>query len=117
MPLEGRSGETDGRGVIRLDHRLLQVERRCTLMHELIHLERGHEGACSDAVEREVDREVARRLVPFDALLEAARWARDANELAEELWVTPTVLAARFETLAPRETAEIVAAVMDARGL
>ncbi|WP_446717764.1 ImmA/IrrE family metallo-endopeptidase [Dermabacter sp. HSID17554] len=53
--LEGRCGETNGRDLIRLDERLLQVERRCTLAHELVHLEAGEGRACSASREREVN--------------------------------------------------------------
>lgn len=101
--LEGRCGETNGRELIRLDRRLLQVERRCTLAHELVHLEAGEGRACTVAREREVDRVAAARLVSFDALVAASRWARDPVELAEELWVTPSMLEARCETLTAAE--------------
>ena len=101
--LEGRCGETNGRDVIRLDKRLLQVERRCTLAHELVHLEAGEGRACSAAREREVNRIAAARLVQFEALVKAARWARSPIELAEELWVTTSMLEARCETLTASE--------------
>lgn len=101
--LEGRCGETNGRDLIRLDKRLLQVERRCTLAHELVHLEAGEGRPCSASREREVNRIAAARLVPFEALVKAARWARGPLELAEELWVTPSMLEARCETLTAAE--------------
>ena len=101
--LDGRCGETNGRDLIRLDKRLLQVERRCTLAHELVHLEVGEGRPCSASREREVNRIAAARLVPFEALVKAARWARSPLELAEELWVTPLMLEARCETLTASE--------------
>lgn len=101
--LEGRCGETNGRDLIRLDKRLLQVERRCTLAHGLVHLEAGEGRACTAAREREVDRIAAARLVSFEALAKAARWARGPVELAEELWVTASMLEARCETLTASE--------------
>ena len=101
--LDGRCGETNGRDLIRLDKRLLQVERRCTLAHELVHLEAGEGRACTPSREREVDRIAAARLVPVEAPVKAARWARDPIELAEELWVTPSMLEARCETLTASE--------------
>lgn len=57
--------------LIILDSRLTRTQRRCTLMHELIHAERGI--ATDDPVlmareEAIVRRETARRLVPPDAL-------------------------------------------------
>ncbi len=101
--LDGRCGETNGRDLIRLDKRLLQVERRCTLAHELVHLEAGEGRPCSASREREVNQIAAARLVPFEALVKAARWARSPLELAEELWVTPLMLEARCETLTASE--------------
>ncbi|MFV8403326.1 ImmA/IrrE family metallo-endopeptidase [Dermabacter hominis] len=101
--LDGRCGETNGRDLIRLDKRLLQVERRCTLAHELVHLEAGEGRPCSVSREREVNQIAAARLVPFEALVKAARWARSPLELAEELWVTPLMLEARCETLTAAE--------------
>ena len=101
--LDGRCGETNGRDLIRLDKRLLQVERRCTLAHELVHLEAGEGRACSASREREVNRIAAARLISLEALVKAARWARSPVELAEELWVTTSMLEARCETLTAAE--------------
>lgn len=95
----GRRADTNGVDEIRMRDRLLQVERRCSLAHELIHLERGDTGSCPPAVEAAVNREAARRLIPWEQLLTAVRWARDEGELADELWVTMKVLRARAETL------------------
>lgn len=95
----GRRADTNGIDEIRMRHRLLQVERRCSLTHELIHLERGDTGACSPAVEADVNREAARRLIPWEQILGAVRWARSEEELADELWVTVKILRARAETL------------------
>ncbi|MDU1122917.1 MAG: ImmA/IrrE family metallo-endopeptidase [Dermabacter sp.] len=101
--LDGQCGETNGRDLIRLDKRLLQVERRCTLAHEFVHLEAGEGRACSAAREREVDRIAAARLISLETLVEAARWTRGPVELAEELWVTRSMLEARCETLTAAE--------------
>lgn len=111
---DDRLGETDGAHLIRLRRRQLQVERRCTLAHELIHLERGDEGECPDATEAEIDREAARRLIPWERLLEAVRWARGMDELADELWVSPKILHARTTALHADELMEIARAVHDA---
>lgn len=107
--LPGRLGETDGR-IIRLS-RQLQVERRCTLAHELIHLEHGDNRDCTPAVDAEIDREAARRLITWPRLLEAVRWARGVGELADELWVTEEILHARVETLHAGELIELGRAV------
>lgn len=95
----GRRADTNGVDEIRMRQRLLQVERRCSLAHELVHLERSDTGACPPAVEAEVNREAARRLISWEQLLAAVQWARSEEELAEELWVTVKILRARAETL------------------
>lgn len=97
---------TDGR-VIWMHDKLLQVERRCALVHELVHIERGDTCTQSEAVERAVRGEAARRLIPFEDLVDAARWSRDHFEVADDLWVTPTVLADRIGTLTPDELATL----------
>lgn len=110
----GRRAETNGVDEIRMRRRLLQVERRCSLAHELIHLERGHTGECSPVVEATVDEEAARRLIPWERLLAAVRWARSEEELADELWVTVHVLRARVAVLRADELLEIARAAHDA---
>ena len=110
----GRRAETNGIDEIRMRRRLLQVERRCSLAHELIHLEHGHAGECSPAVEAAVDEEAAQRLIPWERLLAAVRWARSDEELADELWVTVHVLRARVAALHADELLEIARAAHDA---
>lgn len=67
-----------------LDARLSRVDRRATLVHELIHAERGITG-CERIDERGVDDEVARRLVPIDDLY--AMWEIAVlNDLPVESW-------------------------------
>ena len=91
---------------------LTQVERRCTLTHELVHLERGPAPAEARARAREeriVDVIAARRLIPITALIDAYRWcpAGHPAELAEELWVDIPTLRTRMATLDPFEVAEL----------
>lgn len=86
---------------------LSQTERRCTLAHELEHQRRGHDGCQPPAVEAEVAQTVARRLIPFPRLLDALRWARTHDELAEELWVDEDTLATRLAHLHPSERTKI----------
>jgi hypothetical protein len=92
-------GRTNGVDTIWMDKRLDQVERRCTLTHELIHIERDHTGCQQPAVELEVSLETARRLIPIEALASALRWSNRPYELADELWVTQNVLADRMRGL------------------
>lgn len=101
---------TDGDSQIWMRRRLLQAERRCALAHEIIHLERGDTGPCTAAVEAEVNREVARRLIPMWGLVEAVKWTQDEAELADELWVTVPILQARWETLRADEIVELARA-------
>lgn len=87
---------------------LLQVERRSTLTHELVHLDRGPLPARSthrDHVREEaaVDEVASRLLVHVDELVDAVAWTDDLHELADELWVDLRMLLARLERLAPHE--------------
>lgn len=100
---------TDGRTVW-MHTPLFQVERRCAIQHEMIHLERDEVCNQDDAVERRTEQEVGRRLIYWDQLLAAVRWARNVEELAEELWVTEKVLRARIETLHADELVDIARA-------
>lgn len=108
----GLWGATDGEHTIWLDQRLGQVERRCTLAHELEHVRRGHRGCQDDATEGHVDRAAARWLLPDPHLIaEALVWARgDIAAAAEELWVTVDTLRHRLDVrhLHPAERMIIV---------
>ena len=106
MP-DGVPGRTDGLRVIWLDSRLQQDQRRCTLTHELVHMERGHEGCQERTIEHEVRAETARLLIPIEALCRHAAWASCIDELAEDLWVTPDVVTDRIQTLTPQEAAQL----------
>ncbi|MCK0174766.1 hypothetical protein [Mycolicibacterium sp. F2034L] len=90
--------------------RLNQVRRRCTLTHELIHLERGPAPTDPVALAREeriVDELAARRLITLDALTDALCWTRDPAELADHLWVDQPTLQTRMATLDPLEVAQL----------
>ena len=93
--------------VIRLDSQLTQVERRCTLQHEILHAQRGDE-PCATAwheakQERLVDRLAARRLVDLTALADELAWATDEFELADALWIDVATLRARLAGLTSTE--------------
>lgn len=102
MP-DGAPGRTNGIDTIWLDKSLDQVERRCAVTHELIHLERKHLGCQPPAIEAEVCAETARRLVRIEHLTAGLAWSRSFGELADELWVTPEVLRDRFKSLTEAE--------------
>ena len=101
--LEGRVGETNGVDLIRLDSRLLQVERRCVLTHELVHVAQAHRGCQPLGVERSVRRRSSVLLIDVQDLRRELRWARSSRELAAELWVTERVLEDRLDHLTERE--------------
>lgn len=93
-----------------LNRILTQAERRCTLTHELVHVERGVlplRGLAAVREERAVDEISARRLITLAALIEGLRWTRELRELAEHLWVDEPTLQTRMNTLDPIEVAEL----------
>lgn len=98
----GVLGATDGARVW-MARDQLQAERRCTLTHELVHLEWAHLGEQSAAIERAVAVEAARRLIPVEDLVRAAAWAVSVEEAAEELWVDVDTLLVRLENLNENE--------------
>lgn len=82
------------------------VQRRCTLMHELVHAERGRPAQNARAKSREerlVEHTAAKRLIPLPALAGALQATRETQVLAGELEVDEPILAARVEALSPLE--------------
>ena len=101
----GVRGLTDGSSAIWLEVDQLQVERRCTLAHELAHIDLGHTGKTTVAEEQAARRYAAQKLITWDALVDVFKWAHNAHEAADELWVTPEVLEDRLRFLHPHERA------------
>ena len=103
----GRRGVTDcWARTVALDSRLRQVERRCVICHELVHIERGplpDDDRLAAREESAVEREVARRLIELQPLGEALAWSRHISEAADALWVTEDVLRSRLNCLQPSE--------------
>lgn len=98
--------------VIMLRKGLLIVEQRAFLWHELVHAERG-DTDCFDPYfnsdqERSVNREAARRAMPFADLLDAARGATSYAEVADTLKTTEVMLMVRLKTLHPAERAALI---------
>lgn len=98
-----RHAATDGRNIIWMVKNLLQVERRCALQHELVHLELGHTCRQDAQIEAQVRRMTAERLIPSSMLFHAWKAALSVEEWAESLWVTPAVLYDRLDNLSPDE--------------
>ncbi|MFC8733131.1 ImmA/IrrE family metallo-endopeptidase [Luteimicrobium sp. NPDC057192] len=104
-PLAGRYGQTDGRSKIVMHPHQLQVERRCTVAHEIVHIELG-------ADEEHVRAETARRLVDIATLVDAWRWSTSLDEIADQCWVTRAVLEDRLAHLTPDEQQWIADAIL-----
>lgn len=101
-------------GTIWLCRTLTQAERRCTLTHELVHLERGiPHHVYREMEERAVDELAARRLIELPDLIDGMRWTQDPTELADALWVDPLTLRTRLQTLDPIELAEMESTLGD----
>ena len=79
----------------------------CTLIHELIHLERGHSTCQPPDVEADVRREAAQRLIPIDELAAALAQTRNELETAEMLWVDVDTLRTRLAFLDDIERARV----------
>lgn len=90
--LEQVAAVTDGHSTIWLDERLSELEARCALMHELVHLRFGHAGHQPESIERKVCERAARLLIPFEWLYRVRHWQGRPDTLAEDLGVTPAVL-------------------------
>jgi hypothetical protein len=96
------------------------AQRRCTLAHEIVHLERGV-GDCGPWSGREellVHREVARRLIPIAELAGAVRALGDSAvlaELAQALDVDLETARLRLDMLTAGELAQICPTGLDGR--
>jgi hypothetical protein len=98
--------------VIALREGTSAAQRRCTLAHELVHLERGIRdcGPWAAREEQAVHDEVARRLVPVAALAAAIRDAggsQDRGALAALLDVDQDTLQARLRLVTAAERRRI----------
>ena len=106
---DGILGEIRGGGeLIVLRRGTTSAQRRCTLAHEIVHLERGLPQRLPPALlareERRVDVEVGRRLIPIGALADAiAAVGPDERVLATELWVDRATLRGRLCDLTRRD--------------
>lgn len=92
-----------------LGRHLVQCERRATLAHELVHVERRDGCQQSERVELEVHQVAARRLITLDMLCDAAAWAGgvDLGAIAEECWVDDETVRVRLATLTDEERASV----------
>lgn len=94
---------------ITLARGLTQAQRRSTVAHEVAHAERPpFHPRYTHLEERAVDQLAARRLVPFDVLVDGCRWARSIPELAEECWVDEDTIRIRLAHLHPSERTRLI---------
>lgn len=114
---DGLLGVTSwGTRTVTLDRRLLQAERRCTICHETIHIERGplpSDPVLAAREEAAVEVEAARRLIQLDDLASALAWAHNVSEAADELWVDVPTLQTRLANLSEIERAHLTARLAD----
>lgn len=112
----GVAGLTDGQ-TIWLSPRLTTLGRRCTLAHELTHVERGIPPAGLAAKEEvKVDRLTARKLTPLQKLKDALLWTQGGHcrmALAEELDLDVDTLSVTLCSVSPAEKAVLDQALDD----
>lgn len=97
MP-DGVPARTDGVDIY-VDDRLNDIEVRCHVEHELVHIEWGHSTLQSEAVEMAVRYETAKRLLPLEKVVGVCKEGRSLGAVARELGVTKQVLMDRAATL------------------
>ncbi|TCJ23053.1 hypothetical protein [Nocardioides jejuensis] len=102
----GSMGHTSHRfQAISLRRGMTWAERRCTVQHELLHLERGWQPLGLRAKDEElVRRETSRLMLPsIETVGEAIAWSHSIEEAADELGVDVYVLRKRLRHLHPAE--------------
>lgn len=101
----GQLGATDGRRIW-IATGLTIRERRCTLAHELVHIDLDLVSDVTWASEQRVRDVTARRLLPdIDAVASSLAGGVDMATASDELWVTEDVLTDRLTTLDDAERA------------
>lgn len=98
----GTLAVTDGRDIWMSPHPL-QAWRRCTIAHELAHIELGHVHGCGARDESEAAQLAARRLIPIAQLADAMLWSTHHAQIADALWVDEDTLEVRLAHLHPSE--------------
>lgn len=107
--------------VIFLDDRLTQVERRCTLVHEMVHRLHGDEPDLPPALHRLQEEackaQAARMLITLQDLTDALLWcvSEHEEEVAEQLWVDVDTLRDRLKHLTTAERAYLLDRIREAR--
>lgn len=106
---------------ILLDDRLSQTERRCTLVHEMVHRLHGDDPDLPPDLahiqEEACKAQAARLLIPMPALVDAVLWSWEQreDEMAEQLWVDVDTLRDRVKHLTYDERKFLLNKIRDAR--
>ncbi|MDU5415551.1 MAG: hypothetical protein E6128_01490 [Cutibacterium avidum] len=101
----GQLGATDGQHIW-IAKGLTIRERRCTLAHELAHIDLNLVSDVTWTSEQRVRDVTARRLLPdIGAVASALAGGVDMATASEELWVTEDILTDRLTTLSGAERA------------
>jgi hypothetical protein len=84
---------------------MTQAQRRTTVLHECLHVERGPVPVTlAGREELRVEKETSRLLLPdLEAVATVLEWAHDLHEAAAELWVDEQALRVRLEHLTASE--------------
>jgi len=86
-------------------------QRRCSIAHEIAHLDLAHTATGNRAFARrqevEADRLASTRLISFEQLREAVRWCTDERDLAEQLQVSEQALSIRRTLLSAEEISDL----------
>lgn len=110
-PLSGRKlGEVCwSTKTITIDPRIPPAAQRCTLVHELVHVDRGPSPAPQFDAKEElaVERAAARRLIDIRDLAEAMAESESPGHIAELLEVDTDTLLIRLAYLHPAERAHL----------
>lgn len=98
---DGVAARTDGVDIY-LDDRLDEIQERCAVVHESIHIERGHSTVQPESIEMSVRYETARRLLPD--MVGGCRAGASLKMTARAMGVTRQVLMDRAATFTDAET-------------
>lgn len=101
---DGRAACTDGKNIW-VDDRLNEIQLKCAIAHEMVHIERGQGCRQTEAEEMSVRYEAARRLIPDDGTVRHCKPGATLAERAKAWGVTRQVLMDRAATLTDEQAA------------
>ena len=95
---DGMHARTDGTDIW-FDDRLSDIQRKCAIVHELIHIERGQGSRQLESEEFAVRYQTARRLLPIGAMVGVCSVQGSLSAAAKDLGVIKRVLMDRAAVL------------------